>query len=65
MTVIYTHEDIVGMAEALLRSYGLELDRFITLGKNDQLDEPELRDFWLIWGPSLLPGPSYLNVDFQ
>lgn len=54
MALIYTYDDIRAMAEALLKSYGLEFDRFIDLGKNDQLDEPELRDFWLIWGQSLV-----------
>lgn len=54
MALIYTYEDIRAIAVALLKHYGLEFDRFIALGQGDQLDEPELRDFWLIWGQSLV-----------
>ena len=32
---------------------GLGLRRFCELGKEDRLDNPLLRDLWLIWGDLL------------
>ena len=46
-------EKIVEMLRRSADSTGLGLRDFYTLGKEDRLDEPRLRDLWLIWGDVL------------
>lgn len=35
------------------KDHGLSLERFYELGHRDELDDPTLRDLWLIWGDEL------------
>ncbi len=44
------HADIIDMLARRAEDCGLDLARFYELGRNDELDDPELRDLWLIWG---------------
>lgn len=46
-------EEVVEMLAGAARSAGLDLPRFYELGMNDRLDNPHLRDLWLIWGDVL------------
>lgn len=46
-------EDIVEMLKRHAEATGLGLRRFYDLGKEDRLDNPMLRDLWLIWGDIL------------
>ncbi|MDE0701930.1 MAG: hypothetical protein F4Y27_13595 [Acidimicrobiaceae bacterium] len=46
-------EEIVEMLERNANSTGLGLRAFYELGKEDRLDNPLLRDLWLIWGDVL------------
>ncbi|WP_419924731.1 hypothetical protein [Candidatus Poriferisocius sp.] len=46
-------EDIVEMLKRNAEATGLGLRRFCELGKEDRLDNPLLRDLWLIWGDLL------------
>lgn len=46
-------EDIVEMLKRNADAAGLGLRRFYELGKEDRLDNPLLRDLWLIWGDVL------------
>ncbi len=48
-----THEQIVEMLKRNADSTGLGLRDFYDLGKADRLDNPLLRDLWLIWGDVL------------
>ncbi len=43
----------MGMLEKAARDVGLGLRGFYELGKEDRLDDPLLRDLWLIWGDVL------------
>ncbi len=47
-------EDIVEMLKRNAEATGLDLRRFYELGKEDRLDNPLLRDLWLIWGDVLI-----------
>ncbi len=47
-------EDIVEMLKRNAEATGLGLRRFYELGKEDRLDNPLLRDLWLIWGDVLI-----------
>ncbi len=46
-------EDIVEMLRRNADATGLGLRAFYELGKEDRLDNPLLRDLWLIWGDVL------------
>ncbi len=46
-------EDIVEMLKRNAEATGLGLRGFYKLGKEDRLDNPLLRDLWLIWGEVL------------
>ncbi len=48
-----TREDIVEMLRRNAEATELGLRRFYELGKQDRLDNPLLRDLWLIWGDLL------------
>jgi hypothetical protein len=48
--------EIQAMLERAAADAGLNWDRFVDLGRHDRLDDPELRDLWLIWGD--LAGPD-------
>lgn len=50
MVITVPREDIVGMLARSARKVGLELSEFYELGRTDELDDPQLRDLWLIWG---------------
>lgn len=56
MTRKVDHQDIVRMLEEAARAQGLSLARFLELGRTDELDNPMLRDLWLIWGDELTEG---------
>ena len=49
MIVRVPREKIIGMLTREASKCGLDLRRFYELGKNDQLDDPLLRDLWIIW----------------
>ncbi len=53
MVTTVPREQIVAMLERAANDVGLDLRRFYELGKADRLDEPTLRDMWLIWGDVL------------
>jgi hypothetical protein len=53
MTQKVSHRDIVRMLENAEKENGLSLQRFFELGRADALDNPTLRDLWLIWGDEL------------
>ena len=53
MAITVTREEIIGMLERAANEVGLGLRGFYELGKEDRLDEPLLRDLWLIWGDVL------------
>jgi hypothetical protein len=45
--------EIVGMLSRAAEKHGLDLRRFFELDRADELDDPNLRDLWLIWGDVL------------
>ena len=53
MTITVPREEVVRMLERAANEVGLELAVFYDLGKADLLDDPSLRDLWLIWGDIL------------
>lgn len=53
MTITVAREEVVGMLERAANEVGLGLRGFYELGKEDRLDDPLLRDLWLIWGDVL------------
>ena len=53
MTITVSREEVVGMLERAANDSGLGLRAFYELGKADRLDDPSLRDMWLIWGDTL------------
>lgn len=53
MAITVTREEVMGMLEKAARDVGLGLRGFYELGKEDRLDDPLLRDLWLIWGDVL------------
>jgi hypothetical protein len=50
------------MLRTAAENEGLDFRRFYELGREDKLDNPTLRDLWLIWGHILqeadLPIPA-------
>lgn len=50
MTITVPREEIVRMLARAADEAGLGLRGFYELGKADRLDNPSLRDLWLIWG---------------
>lgn len=46
-------DDTVEMLREAAAKCGLEFDRFYDLGHADKLENPYLRDLWLIWGDIL------------
>ena len=53
MTITVPREEVVRMLERAANDVGLGLRVFYELGKADRLDDPALRDLWLIWGGTL------------
>lgn len=53
MVIDVSREQIVEMLDRAAREAGLGLRRFYELGTADRLDDPSLRDLWLIWGDIL------------
>ena len=53
MTITVAREEVIGMLERAANEVGLGLRGFYELGKEDRLDDPSLRDMWLIWGDVL------------
>ncbi len=53
MSITVRREEIVRMLERAANDTGLGLRLFYELGKADRLDDPSLRDLWLIWGDIL------------
>lgn len=45
--------EIVNMLSRAAQKHGLDLESFFRLGSADELDNPSLRDLWLIWGDVL------------
>lgn len=54
MTITVSREEVVRMLERAADDAGLGLRGFYELGKWDRLDDPSLRDLWLIWGDILI-----------
>ena len=54
MTITVPREEVVTMLERAASDAGLGLCGFCELGKADRLDDPLLRDMWLIWGGNLI-----------
>lgn len=42
--------EMVAMLRTAATEKRISLERFYELGRRDLLDDPELRDLWLIWG---------------
>ncbi|MCY3645126.1 MAG: hypothetical protein OXG41_16225 [Acidimicrobiaceae bacterium] len=53
MTITVPREEIVSMLARAADEVGLGLRGFYELGNEDRLDDPSLRDLWLIWGDIL------------
>lgn len=53
MVVKVEREKIVDMLSRAASKHGLDLGAFYALGRADELDDPSLRDLWLIWGDEL------------
>ncbi len=53
MVITVPREEIVRMLERAANDVGMGLRTFYEQGMADQLDEPTLRDMWLIWGDAL------------
>ena len=53
MTITVSREEVVSMLERAANDAGLGLRGFYELGREDRLDDPSLRDMWLIWGDTL------------
>ena len=53
MTITVPREEVVRMLARAANDVGLGLRVFYELGKSDRLDDPALRDLWLIWGGTL------------
>ena len=53
MTITVAREEVIGMLERAANKVGHGLRGFYELGKEDRLDDPLLRDLWLIWGDVL------------
>jgi hypothetical protein len=53
MTHKVDRAEIVKMLSAAADDCGLDLSSFYRLGHADELDNPRLRDLWLIWGDVL------------
>ena len=45
--------EIIDMLSRAAKKRGMDLSRFFELGRADELDDPGLRDLWLIWGEVL------------
>lgn len=62
MTITVSKEEIVRMLARAADEAGLGLRGLYELGIEDRLDDPSLRDLWLIWGDLLteedLPGAA-------
>jgi len=54
MIITVPREEVVRMLERAASDAGLGLRGFYELGKADRLDDPLLRDMWLIWGDNLI-----------
>ena len=50
MIITVPREEIIEMLERSAREVGLGLREFYELGRADELDDPRLRDLWIIWG---------------
>ena len=53
VAITVAREEVIGMLERAANKVGLGLRGFYELGKEDRLDDPLLRDLWLIWGDVL------------
>ena len=53
VTITVPREEVVRMLERAANEVGLGLRVFYELGRTDRLDDPSLRDMWLIWGDTL------------
>ncbi len=53
MVITVPREEIVRMLERAASDVGMGLRTFYEQGMADELDEPTLRDMWLIWGDTL------------
>lgn len=53
MIRVIDHREIVQMLADAAEANDLTLERFYELGRRDELDNPTLRDLWLIWGDEL------------
>lgn len=53
MTITVAREEVIRMLERAAGEVGLGLRGFYELGKEGRLDDPSLRDMWLIWGDIL------------
>jgi len=53
VTITVSREEVVRMLERAANDVGLVLRDFYEFGKTDRLDDPWLRDLWLIWGDTL------------
>ena len=53
MITTLPREEIVSMLRRLSKEAGLGLHQFYDQGKTGRLDDPQLRDTWLIWGDVL------------
>ena len=51
---VVTTEELRADVDRVLAEEGLAFDRFVQLGQADELDNPRLRDLWLLAGTILV-----------
>jgi hypothetical protein len=51
---VVTTDELRADVDRVLAEEGLPFDRFVQLGKADELDNPRLRDLWLLAGAVLI-----------
>lgn len=45
-----TRNEIFRIIDSVLEAHGLTRSKFVELGEKGWLEDPDLRDLWLIWG---------------
>ncbi len=48
-----TEEELWKRIDPSLEDLGMTRDRFIAEGRNDTLEDPQLRDLWIVYGAML------------
>jgi len=54
VNITMTRDEVTALLTEEAGSFGYTLDEVRELARSGRLDEPELRDLWLIWGDTPL-----------